>query len=53
MRTRRKWPIWWTLIALLPFPVFSEVTAFKNFTLIDGNGGAAVVHISVVHSFKG
>jgi len=42
MPTRRKSPIWLTLIALLPFPAFSEVLGFKNFTLIDGNGGPAI-----------
>jgi imidazolonepropionase-like amidohydrolase len=48
MRTRRKSPIWLILIALLPFPVFSEVTALKNFTLIDGNGGAAVAEAAML-----
>jgi imidazolonepropionase-like amidohydrolase len=48
MLTGRKSSIWLTLIALLPFPVFSEVIAFKNFTLIDGNGGPAIADAGMV-----
>jgi imidazolonepropionase-like amidohydrolase len=48
MLTGRKSSSWLTLIALLPFPVFSEVIAFKNFTLIDGNGGPAIADAGMV-----
>jgi imidazolonepropionase-like amidohydrolase len=48
MLTGRKSSIWLTLIALLPLPVFSEVIAFKNFTLIDGNGGPAIADAGMV-----
>ena len=48
MLTGKKSSIWLALIALLPFPVFSEVIAFKNFTLIDGNGGPAIADAAMI-----
>src|ERR1700693_5190870 len=42
MLARRNSSICLALLALLPFPVFSEVAALQNFTLMDGNGGPAI-----------
>ena len=35
-------------MALLPLPALPEIIGFKNFTLIDGNGGPSVADAAMI-----